>query len=159
MKQEKVQNLLNKALINNVKVEETLGMDEPYYYRNKAIFPVSIKDGKPFIGIYAERSHEVIPFEDCKIQNLEAQKIAKYIVNNWKETIYDEETHKGLLRNIMIRTGFSTKEVMVVLVLNDEYEFDYNNLIKEFPMIKTIVLNINNKNTNVVLSNINKVIY
>jgi 23S rRNA (uracil1939-C5)-methyltransferase len=59
----------------------------------------------------------------------------------------------------MIRTGFSTKEVMVVLVLNDEYEFDYNNLIKEFPMIKTIVLNINNKNTNVVLSNINKVIY
>lgn len=159
MKQEKVQNLLNKALINNIKVEETLGMDEPYYYRNKAIFPVSIKDGKPFIGIYAERSHEVIPFEECKIQNLEAQKIAKYIVNNWKETIYDEETHKGLLRNIMIRTGFSTKEVMVVLVLNDEYEFDYNNLIKEFPMIKTIVLNINNKNTNVVLSNINKVIY
>ena len=86
IKQSKVQNLINKTLKNKINVEETIGMDNPYYYRNKAIFPIS-NDGK--IGLYAERSHEIIPINECKIQTLESQKIAKFIVDNWDKSIYD----------------------------------------------------------------------
>ena len=156
IKQSKVQNLINKTLKNKINVEETIGMDNPYYYRNKAIFPIS-NDGK--IGLYAERSHEIIPINECKIQTLESQKIAKFIVDNWDKSIYDEKTNKGLLRNIVIRQGFKTNEIMVIIVQNGDDEYDTTNLIKEFPNIKTVVLNINKKNTNVVMSNENKVIY
>ena len=100
IKQEKVQNLANKMLSENVKINETIGMESPIYYRNKAIFPIN-KDGK--VGIYAKRSHDIIPICECKIQTKLSQEIAKFVVNNWEYTIYDEKTQKGLLRNIMIR--------------------------------------------------------
>ena len=156
IKQSKVQNLINKTLDNKVDVEETIGMEAPYFYRNKAIFPVSV-DKK--IGLYAERSHEIIPIDECKIQTLESQKIAKYIVDNWDKSIYDEKTNKGLLRNIVIRQGFKTDEIMVIIVQNGDDQYDVEKLVEEFPKIKTVILNINKKNTNVVMSNDNKVIY
>ena len=159
MKRDIIQNLVNKTLDNKIQVEETIGMDNPKYYRNKAIFPVKKIDGKKAVGIFASRSHEVIEFEECKIQNLEAQQIAKYIIKNWVGTIYDEQTHTGTLRNIMIRVGSISKEVMVVLVTNGMIEYDTKELIKEFPNIKTIIINDNHEITNVVLSNINKIIY
>ena len=159
MKRDIIQNLVNKTLDNKIQVEETIGMDNPKYYRNKAIFPVKKIDGKKAVGIFASRSHEVIEFEECKIQNLEAQQIAKYIIKNWAGTIYDEQTHTGTLRNIMIRVGSISKEVMVVLVTNGMIEYDTKELIKEFPNIKTIIINDNHEITNVVLSNINKIIY
>lgn len=170
IKKQRVQNLVNKMLRNveTIKVEDTIGMEEPLYYRNKAIYPIN-KEKNP--GIYAKRSHEVIPFEECKIQTKISQQIAKYIMQNWKDTIYDEHTQKGLLRNIMIREGFSTNEIMIVLVQNgisniiekeNEIEiksFNVNSLLEKFPQIKTIVINVNNENTNVVLSNKNIIIY
>ena len=159
MKRDIIQNLVNKTLDNKIQVEETIGMDKPKYYRNKAIFPVKKIDGKKAVGIFASRSHDVIEFEECKIQNLEAQQIAKYIIKNWAGTIYDEQTHTGTLRNIMIRVGSISKEVMVVLVTNGMIEYDTKELIKEFPNIKTIIINDNHEITNVVLSNINKIIY
>lgn len=159
MKRDIIQNLVNKTLDNKIQVEETIGMDNPKYYRNKAIFPVKKIDGKKAVGIFASRSHDVIEFEECKIQNLEAQQIAKYIIKNWAGTIYDEQTHTGTLRNIMIRVGSISKEVMVVLVTNGMIEYDTKELIKEFPNIKTIIINDNHEITNVVLSNINKIIY
>ena len=159
MKRDIIQNLVNKTLDNKIQVEETIGMDNPKYYRNKAIFPVKKIDGKKAVGIFASRSHDVIEFEECKIQNLEAQQIAKYIIKNWAGTIYDEQTHTGTLRNIMIRVGSISKEIMVVLVTNGMIEYDTKELIKEFPNIKTIIINDNHEITNVVLSNINKIIY
>ena len=113
IKQEKVQNLVNKMLENKIIVNKTIGMKNPIYYRNKAIYPIS-KDRK--IGIFAKRSHEIIPISKCMIQSEISQEIAKYIVENWNDTIYDEKTKKGLLRNIMIREGFNTNEIMCVLV-------------------------------------------
>ena len=156
MKRDIIQNLVNKTLDNKIQVEETIGMDNPKYYRNKAIFPVKKIDGKKAVGIFASRSHDVIEFEECKIQNLEAQQIAKYIIKNWAGTIYDEQTHTGTLRNIMIRVGSISKEIMVVLVTNGMIEYDTKELIKEFPNIKTIIINDNHEITNVVF---NKIIY
>jgi len=81
-------------------------------------------------------------------------------VENWHGTFYDEKTHTGTLRNIMVRTGIETAEVMVVLIQNgDEVCFDYESLVDRFPEISTIVINNNPKKTNVILSDINKVIY
>ena len=133
IKQNKIQNLVNKMLKKKVIVDETIGMNNPLYYRNKAIYPVS-KSKKP--GIYAARSHEVVEFNECKIQTLKSQEIAKYILENWEDTIYDEATGKGLLRNIMIREGFATKEIMVVIVQNGRKKYDCKNLIEKFPEIK-----------------------
>ena len=159
MKRDKIQNLVNKSLVNRIVVKDTIGMDEPLFYRNKAIYPVKEINGKNVIGIYANRSHDVIEFEECKIQNKESQEIAKYILENWNDSIYDEETHTGHLRNIMIRVGAISKEIMVVLISNGYIDYDYSNLVKKFPNIKTIIINDNHEVTNVVLSNNNKVIF
>ena len=163
IKQEKVQNLVNKMLKNKVKVNETVGMKNPTFYRNKAIYPVT-QDKK--VGIFAKRSHNIIPINECKIQTKISQEISKYILDNWKDSIYDEETGKGLLRNIMVREGFKTDEIMLVLVQNGEKNvFETNsklrieNVIKEFPKIKTIVINVNTEKTNVVLSRKNIIVY
>ncbi len=156
IKQEKVQNLVNKMLQNKINVSETVGMDNPKHYRNKAIFPIS-KEKK--VGIFAKRSHNIIPINECKIQTKRSQEIAKFIVENWKDTIYDENTGKGLLRNIMIREGFRTHEIMCVLVLSEKKDVNVKEIINKFPEIKTIVANINTENTNVVLGKENVVLY
>lgn len=163
IKQEKVQNLVNKMLKNKVKVNETVGMENPTFYRNKAIYPVT-QDKK--VGIFAKRSHNIIPINECKIQTKISQEISKYILDNWEDSIYDEETGKGLLRNIMVREGFKTDEIMLVLVQNGEKNvFETNsklkieNVTKEFPKIKTIVINVNTEKTNVVLSRKNIIVY
>ena len=163
IKQEKVQNLVNKMLKNKVKVNETVGMENPTFYRNKAIYPVT-QDKK--VGIFAKRSHNIIPINECKIQTKISQEISKYILDNWEDSIYDEKTDKGLLRNIMLREGFKTDEIMLVLVQNGEKNvFETNSklqiekIVKEFPKIKTIVINVNTEKTNVVLSRKNIIVY
>ncbi len=167
LKTEIVKNLVNKNLKNKVIVKETIGMEDPYNYRNKAQYPVGVdKDNNPIIGVYAKRTHEVIQIEDCMIQNKESQKIAKYICTILKEqkiTIYDENTQKGLVRHIVIKVGIKTGEIMCVLVINGENIPKEKELVKKiitkFPNIKTIVKNINTKNTNVILGNKNINLY
>ena len=169
IKRENVQNLANKMLNQKILVKNTIGLENPFYYRNKAIYPVGENEKNKIVGIYAKRSHNIIPFEECKIQTKISQEIAKYIINNWNESIYNENTKKGLLRNIMIREGFNTKEVMVVLIQtslrnieNNKIKkdcFDINKLLEKFPMVKTIVVNINEEDTNVVLGKENISIY
>lgn len=259
IKKEKVQNLIERNVSKELKVNDCGGMKSPFYYRNKAIYPVtydchkndmnrncekvnfkkienadkkiiefektsnineqknldydlknnSLIDSmciKP--GIYAKRSHVVIPFEECKIQTKISQEIAKYICENWESTIYNESlendniikndkinattenntfktviskgfsgnsinnektknniniknNNQGVLRNIMIREGFATGEILVTLVESKFVKdaIDIEKLTKTFPNIKTVVANINSKNTNVVLSDKNIVLY
>lgn len=161
IKQEKVQNLVNVFLYNKVQVNPTIGMSKPYFYRNKAIYPVN-EDKR--IGFYKKRTHDIssIDLENnkCKIHTSISQEIAQYTASIFEKDVYNSESEKGILRNIMIREGFSTGEVMVVLVqTTDEVLVNVEKLVKSFPQIKTIIININNKNTNVVLSKENKVIY
>lgn len=167
LKRETVQNLINKNLKEKIKAEETVGMENPFYYRNKAQYPVGTDtDGKAIFGVFANRTHEIIEFEECKIQTKESAEIARFIVdfiNENKISAYDEKTGKGLLRHIIVKYGMKTDEIMCVLVLNTE-SFPKEDELKEkllerFPNIKTIVKNINKKNTNVILGDKNIVLY
>lgn len=160
MKKENVENLVNKTFgkDNDIKIEKTIGMGNPYNYRNKAQYPVGIdKTGEPIIGVFAQRTHEIIPMQKCLIQNLESEKIAFAIYKFIKEKnipVYDEKTGKGILRHIVIKIGIRTHEIMCILVTNgkklpQEQEL-VEMLVKEYN-VKTIVKNINIKNTNVIL--------
>ena len=167
IKQDVVQNLVNKILKNKIKVQETVGMKNPFHYRNKAQYPLGINNkGEPIIGVFANRTHEVIPIEKCLIQNPQSEQIAKYILNFIKEnkiSIYNENTRKGLFRHIVIKIGIRTGQIMCILVVNGENilkeEQLINELITKFPQIKTIVKNVNMKNTNVILGQRNINVY
>lgn len=168
IKRDIVKNCLYKELHRVVEVNDTIGMERPLYYRNKLQYPVGLnKDGKPVMGIYSQRTHNIIEIkENCYIQNEKCSEIAKYIFefaveNNIKP--YNEETSNGTLRHIVIRIGVNSNEIMVTLVVNND---DFNNedkfikeLTKQYPEVKTIVKNYNSKNTNVILGTKNKVIY
>lgn len=168
IKRNMVQSLVDKSLNNKIKVNDTIGMTNPYYYRNKLIYPVGTnkETGKIFAGIYANRTHDIIEPGVCFIQDKESQDIVEFIINicnKYKITAYDEKDKKGLLRHILIKKGFKTNQIMVVLVLNNE-KLPYEEQIKEeliskYKNIVTIVKNINSKDTNVVLGNKNINIY
>ena len=169
LKREIVQSLVNKGLKNKVAVEDTIGMDNPYNYRNKAQYPVGIdKNGNPAVGVFAQRTHTIIPIENCMIQTEISQDIAKTIINFIKEkniSVYNEEKQTGLVRHIVIKVGKYTNQVMCILVVNSR---NYNSPIdtelvdllrRKYPEIKTIIKNINTQNTNVILGKENINIY
>lgn len=167
MKQNAVQSLVNKTLKNKIKVQTTLGMDKPYHYRNKAQYPLGKnKNGEPVMGTFANRTHEIIPIEKCIIQNEQTEKLAKivfdFIVRN-QISIYDEKTGRGLVRHIVTKIGIKTNEIMLILVINGENFLQEKELVeyilKEFPNVKSIIKNINMKNTNVILGNQNINLY
>ncbi len=167
LKRQVVQNLVNKGLTKKVEVLETIGMENPYNYRNKAQYPVGLNsEGQPEVGVFAQRTHTIIPIQTCLIQTEISQKIAKTILNFVKEKniqVYNEENQKGLLRHIVIKVGKYTNQVMCILVVNDS-KFDQEQelvklLCEKYPEIKTIVKNINNKNTNVILGKENINLY
>lgn len=163
IKQNLVQSLVNKTLKNKIKVKETIGMENPYYYRNKAQFPIGKdKENNVVMGVFANRTHEIIPVEKCLIQNKEAEKVAKEIFRFIKEnniSIYNEKTRKGAIRHIIVKIGVKTNEMMCIIVSNEEKIDKENELVEnitaEFSDVKTIIKNINNKNTNVILGDTN----
>ncbi len=142
-----------------------VGRPDRLRYRNKAQLPVCQIEGESKCGFYSQRSHRVVPFEDCLIQPRLftdiSQEILKY--HDLRHlTCYDEATGKGLLRHIYIRQGYHSKETMVCLVVT-KATHDYDGLAELlptlFPEIKTVLLNINSKNTNVILGEENVFLY
>ena len=168
LKRNTVQSLINKSLKNKIEAEKTIGMKNPYNYRNKAQFPVGIdKEGNPTVGVFAQRSHTIIPIKNCKIQTEISQEIARSIIEFIKEnkiSIYDEEKQNGAIRHIVIKVGKYTKQIMCILVVNEEIgKTNENKLVEmlctKYKDVKTIVKNINNKNTNVILGKQNVNLY
>ena len=167
LKKNIVQNLVNKNLKSKVQVKNTIGMENPFNYRNKAQYPVGInKEGNPIIGVFANRTHEVVEIKECMIQSKQSEEIAKYICEYAKQnniSVYNEETGKGLLRHIVIKVGIKTNEIMCILVINGKKISNEEDLVKElierYPNVKTIVKNINMENTNVILGKENINIY
>lgn len=167
IKQNIVQNLINKELETKLEVKETIGMKEPYYYRNKVQFPVGYnKDNKIVKGVYANRTHEIIETQGCLIQNKQSEMIANFIIEFMiKHNIpaYNEKNRKGIIRHIVVKVGIKTNQVMCIIVVNQmkipkEHEL-VKGLLENFPNIETIVKNVNTKNTNVILGNTNINLY
>ena len=167
IKKNSVISTLKKALGKEIEINEVIGMDNPYNYRNKLQYPIGIDEkGKTTMGVFAERTHRIVSTQNCKIQDSLSQKIAnsifQFILDN-NISVYNEKNLSGALRHIIIRIGKKTNEVMITLVTNEKnFEKEQelvNNIISNFPEVKTIVKNINNKNTNVILGKENVILY
>lgn len=166
-KQKTVKEQFRKIAKMNVEVKPTLGMKEPYYYRNKIQMPfVKDKRGGICYGFYRENTHEVIPVDTCYIEDERATPILKAIkklLKSFRLDPYDEDRRTGILRHVLIRTSYYKEEVMVVLVTNVDSFPSRNNFVKalvtECPNITTVVQNINSRHTNVILGEKERVLY
>ncbi|HEY9161075.1 MAG TPA: 23S rRNA (uracil(1939)-C(5))-methyltransferase RlmD [Desulfomonilia bacterium] len=152
--------------LEDVIIHETIGTKDPFNYRNKAQYPVRAGTDKPIAGFYARRSHEIIECKGCGIQNETSDRIKDAVsgfMHRYKIVPYDEAKGTGLVRHIMTREGFKTRETMVVIVINGKDFPHKDKLIQELverePSIKSIYLNINRKNTNIIMGEENIKIY
>ncbi|MCG3419815.1 23S rRNA (uracil(1939)-C(5))-methyltransferase RlmD [Oceanobacillus jordanicus] len=168
MKQNQVKSVMRKiAHLDHVPVHPTLGMEDPWRYRNKVQMPVGEHDGELITGFYRKRSHDIISeMETCVIQdelNDRSVHAVRRIANRLGIKAYDEKADRGVLRHIMVRTGRETNETMIVLITRTDKLPHQEELIREltetFPHVKSIVHNVNNKRTNVILGRKTKVVW
>ena len=145
--------------------EPIVGMDTPYRYRNKAQYPVGYdKTGKLVTGFYAGRTHDIISNTDCILGKEKNKDILEAVLSFMEKngiSAYSEESGKGIIRHILIREGFKTGEVMVCIVANADklpHEEELGEMLFAMPGIKSVVLNINKENTNVILGKTTRVI-
>lgn len=148
-------------------VKPTIGMDNPYYYRNKIQIPVGRDPhGHIVTGFYKNGTHKIIPIEKCYIEDERATKIVsviKDLIKEFKYQPYDEDTRHGLFRHLLIRTSYHYDEVMVTIVTNQDEFRGKNNFVKELikrcPNVKCVVQNINTRDTNVILGEKERVLF
>ena len=153
-KQKRMKKLLGKF----ANVKPIIGMDDPFYYRNKvhAVFDRD-KKGNIICGTYEAKTHKVVPIEECMIEDKISQEIIRTIrdmLKSFRIKTYDEDTGYGLLRHVLIRKGFATGEIMVSLVINGRKFPQIEKLADRLFMIPgmtSLTLNVNQKNTNVIL--------
>ncbi len=162
-KQKQVEQLLKEY----GKVMPIIGMEEPAHYRNKVHAAFAFQKGKGIVsGIYEQRSHRVVPVENCFLENQKAGEIiesVRELAKSFKLKAYDEDSGYGLLRHVLVRVGHITGEIMVVLVLGSPILPSKKNFVNELcklhPEITTILINVNNKRTSMVLGEKEQVIY
>ncbi len=176
-KQNKVKQALKRIGGLEVDVSEPIGMEEPYFYRNKAAFPLGyeksadalfqgkVPEALPTMGFYSARSHQLVPVKQCRIQHRKSADVSALVLDFIREegiSLYDEATHRGLVRHLIIRTGFRTGEVGLVLVINGDSLPKAERLIEKlaaFPEIKSLVLNKNKLQSNVILGEENRLLF
>lgn len=158
---------IRKLMEPFVKPEEIIGMEAPTHYRNK-VHAVFGEDRKHNIisGIYEENSHKIVPVDSCLIENQKADEIIvsiRELLKSFKIRPYNEDTGYGLLRHVLVRTGHASGQIMVVLVLASPIMPSKNNFVKALlkihPEITTIVVNVNDKRTSMVLGEKEQIIY
>lgn len=149
------------------KVEEIIGMDDPFHYRNK-VHAVMARDRKGHIisGVYKEGTHTVLPVETCLIENKKADEIIgtiRELLPSFKMKVFDEDTGYGFLRHVLVRTAHATGEIMVVLITASPVFPSKNNFVKALrkihPEITTVVQNVNGRDTSMVLGEKEHVLY
>ncbi len=161
------QRLIKDLLSSFGKIEPIIGMENPYHYRNKVSAAFSRdRRGNIISGVYEEGSHRVVPVDSCLLEDERADAIIVTIRNllkSFKIKVYDEDTGYGLLRHVLIRTGYETGQIMVVLVTASPIFPSKNNFVKALrerhPEITTIVQNCNGRNTSMVLGEKEHVLY
>lgn len=162
-KQKKEEQLLGKFC----RVNPIIGMKNPFHYRNKVQSAFGRdRKGNIISGTYEAGTHKIVQVEHCLIEDEKCQEIIRTIqgmLKSFKIKTYDEDTGYGLLRHVMVRRGFQTGEIMVILVLGSPILPSKNNFVKALrqihPEITTIVLNVNDKQTSMVLGGREKAIY
>lgn len=161
------QQLVNRLLGSYGKPHPIIGMEKPEYYRNK-VHHVFARDRKGNIisGCYEENSHRVVDIAECMLEDKKSQEIIatiKSMLKSFKVLVYDEDSEYGLLRHVLVRRGFATGEIMVVLVVASPIFPSKNNFVKalrqKHPEITTVVLNVNDKRTSMVLGERNITLY
>ncbi|MBQ5870246.1 MAG: 23S rRNA (uracil(1939)-C(5))-methyltransferase RlmD [Lachnospiraceae bacterium] len=161
-KEKKVFNHLKRiGGMEEIPMEPIIGMEHPWRYRNKAQFPIGTgKDGQPIAGFYAGRTHSLIPVPelDCLLGCEENKELLRVILDFMKEfkiSAYDENLHKGLVRNALLRKGFSSNELMVCLVINGNklpHAEQFVERLQKLPMnVASISLSVNKEKTNVIM--------
>ena len=163
----KKQSYIRKLMEPYGKVQPIIKMDDPYHYRHKvqAAFDCT-RRGQIVAGVYQKNSHDVVDIESCQIENEEADAIIRDIKNmlrSFRIKTYDEDTGYGLLRHVLVRKGYHSGQIMVVLVLADAILPSKNNFVKALrknhPDISTVVINVNDKRTSMVLGERNITVY
>ncbi|MFQ7288446.1 MAG: 23S rRNA (uracil(1939)-C(5))-methyltransferase RlmD [Lacrimispora saccharolytica] len=161
------EDFVRKTLKGIVKPEAIIGMENPWHYRNKVHASFARKrDGSIVSGIYEEGTHRLVPVEDCLIQNERANRIVRDLCGlfeSFKIKVYNEDTGYGLVRHVLIRTGHVSGEVMVVLVCVSPVFPSKRNFVnalrKLHPEVTTVVLNVNDRRTSMVLGKRDIVLY
>lgn len=148
------------------RLERIIGMEKPEHYRCKVHAAFGRDKGNIISGIYQEKTHKIVPVESCLLENEKADAIIgtiRKLLKSFKIKIYDEDTGYGLLRHVLVRVGYQTGQIMVVLVLRSPILPSKNNfvkaLLKEHPEITTVVVNVNDQKTSMVLGKHQQVIY
>ncbi|KIY21076.1 RNA methyltransferase [Mesobacillus subterraneus] len=143
--------------IDDLDIRPTIGMENPWGYRNKSQFQVGEKDGKVLAGLYGLNSHNLINIEQCAVQHpatIKATEAVKEILQDLKIPIYNEKKHKGLVRTIVARTGIQTGELQIVLITTKKElpkkELIITEIKKRLPEVNSIVQNINGEKTAVI---------
>ncbi len=162
-----IENALSRIGGLNAVVSEMIGADNQFRYRNKMIFPVGAdKNNNPVCGFFRERSHDIIPLEDCALGSEINSKIINIFMDFIKQyniSVYSEEKHEGIARRIFVREAFNTNELMIVISVNADripHEKELvNALLSVSDNIKSIILNVNKKRTNLVLGDKNVLLY
>ncbi|MGG0736709.1 23S rRNA (uracil(1939)-C(5))-methyltransferase RlmD [Niallia taxi] len=166
VKHKHVQDVLKRIGKIDAVVHPTIGMNEPWRYRNKAQVPIGEQEGGLIGGFYQQRSHQIINMEACLIQQEENDDVVrkvKEICQKYGVKAYNEERHKGELRHIMVRRGLVTGEMMIVLITRTNEITNKNKVVDEIAAeisgLKSIIHNVNNKKTNVIMGDITNVLW
>jgi len=164
-KQNQIQELFKKQHVD-VEVSETLGMENPTGYRNKAQIPTRELRGELTTGFFRRGSHNLMPIEDFYIQDPEIDKaivVIRDILRKYHIPAYNEFEHTGVIRNIMVRRGYYSHEMMVVLVTRSKKvpgaEMIVADIREALPEVKSIIQNVNQEKTNVILGEKNNTLW
>ncbi|MGM7557630.1 23S rRNA (uracil(1939)-C(5))-methyltransferase RlmD [Aerococcus christensenii] len=166
-KRQQVINALHKfGLDQGREVLETIGMENPWAYRNKAQVPIAGDEGALYTGFYRQRSHVILPIQNYHIQSQEIddclQKVMD-VLNHYPISSYKETNHQGLLRYVVVRQGYYTGQLMIILVVNGTQLPQEKKIVEDLtaavPQVKSIILNQNEKKTNVILGDKQRVFY